>query len=204
MKKLLLLSSIGLLLGACAAEDVADDAIDSDSGIVTIDVPSDSIVSPEFQTIFNPTTTELRELSEADYKKYAEINDALTEVYDRSDSEVLTALAPLYGQTPEELSDEWPDIAAAVMYESMGSSVMLAPDLFHLMEVIAVENIQGENVLTSVTDLRLDEVEQTSFATVRVAIDEERYLVNISLDYSDDYQTAELTSFVVDGEAVEF
>lgn len=207
MKKVMLISSFTLLLGACTSGEStnSEKKTDSEPEIVNVEVPEDSIVPSEITTTFKPEVTELRTLTEEDYDLYEIIMDRLKKRGNtQTDQYIVYDLANEYGKEPEEFYENWIEIVNSVFYGNNGEKevAVLPLDMQRLESDVVHKIIDGNitEIINRSTNIELSDAVLSSY--YRVMLDEEDYGVRFKLKFKEDYSEAKLIELHVNGEEI--
>jgi len=213
VNKLLLIGFVGLVLGACTAASGTEESSDNTKGeaaetaetVEAIEETEErSIVAEEMTTTFYPEVTRLRHLTEEDLEWYDIIMTRLNAIDDYSgDRETVYEIAEEYGEDPEELWNNWQEIVDAKWYGDNGNYAILPEDHHKLTEEIIEKNIVGEKVELGDGGSTFDDEKLITSAHREVDVDGESYRVSYRIEHSDDFKTAEIMEFNVDGEQVD-
>lgn len=205
IKKILLIGSLGLLLGACAGTDVSGEAVEADEGVDEI-VESVEVVEQtavEIPTSYPVKVTKLKVLTEEDHQLRDELMEVVTE-HSALDRDAIYNVAPEYGRDPEELWQEWLDINEAIMN---GNGTRDKTVLYE--DILVVVDLIFEAVFPSGIDSDSGSSGDWSGADgshfvgmTAVTVDEVSYKVEYSLEFDYEAETATLTNLVVDGSNV--
>lgn len=210
MKKLILLSSFTVLLGACGAQESIEkenhepdqeiettaEAKETDS-ITLINKPLTKTFEPKVRDVPPPLTDEEQALHD-------ELNERIaTEIEPQTtDREFMESIAGDYDDySPEELADFWYKGYDIIWYGGFGGQAIDQTDLMALIDQVIDTNIAAETC-----DKNFG-VEWNGSHTMTKAegtfmVDGQEQEASIHLEYSDDYERAELVRFVVNGELV--
>ncbi|MDQ0209095.1 hypothetical protein [Alkalicoccobacillus murimartini] len=212
VNKLLLIGSLGVVLGACSAatdtegslENTAEEDVEEALEEALEAVEERSIVADEMTTTFYPEVTKLRDLTEEDLEWYDLIMTRLNDIDDfLGDKETVYEIAEEYGEDPEELWFDWLEIVDARWYGDNGDYAIL-PDAFNkLNDEILEKNIVGEKIEQSSSESNFVEKNLTTFLRHQLHVDGEPYEVSYLIEHRDDYKIAEIIEFSVNGEKVE-
>ena len=208
VNKLILIVSLGLVLGACsAATDMEESSENTTDGAVveTVEAVEEteekSIVADEMTTTFYPEVTRLRHLTEEDLEWYDIIITRLNAIDDFSgDRETVYEIAEEYGEDPEELYFDWLEIWDAKVHGDNGNYAILSEAYSKLTTEIIEKNIVGEKIEHSSSRSSLDEGNLTTFVQHELDVDGELYEVAYVIEHRDDYKIAEIIEFSVNGE----
>ena len=154
VNRLLLIGSLGLVLGACSAATDTEDSSENtteDTVVETVEAVEEteerSIVADEITTTFYPEVTRLRHLTEEDLEWYDIIMTRLNAIDDFSgDRETVYEIAEEYGEDPEELWFNWLEIVDAKWHGDNGNYAILSEAYHKLTSEILEKNIVGENI----------------------------------------------------------
>ena len=154
VNRLLLIGSLGLVLGACSAATDTEDSSENtteDTVVETVEAVEEteerSIVADEITTTFYPEVTRLRHLTEEDLEWYDIIMTRLNAIDDFSgDRETVYEIAEEYGEDPEELWFNWLEIVDAKWHGDNGNYAILSEDYHKLTSEILEKNIVGEKI----------------------------------------------------------
>ena len=211
VNKLILIVSLGLVLGACSAatdmeessENTTDEAV-----VETVEAVEEteekSIVADEMTTTFYPEVTRLRHLTEEDLEWYDIIITRLNAIDDFSgDRETVYEIAEEYGEDPEELYFDWLEIWDAIMHGDNGNYAILSESNDKLMTEILEKNIVGEKIEQYSSGYNFDEKKLTTSVYHELHVDGEPYKVAYIIEHRDDYKIAEIIEFSIDGEKID-
>lgn len=202
MGKIVLLGFLSLLLGACSAEENTDKEVENEIEVIADETQEDSIVSPNLTTTFKPKVTELRELTEEDEQLYEALLEAITE-YSGSDRDAVYMVALENQIEPKELWETWIEIIDAKQHGIKGSNAILTEDFNNLLNEIVEKNIMGSQIKHNRGTFDSDADGRTTTARLNLDIDGKSHTVSFVIDHQDDYKTAEIIEFRVDGEDLE-
>ena len=171
VNRLLLIGSLGLMLGACSAATDTEDSSENtteETVVETVEAVEEieerSIVADEITTTFYPEVTRLRHLTEEDLEWYDIIMTRLNAIDDFSgDRETVYEIAEEYGEDPEELWFNWLEIVDAKWHGDNGNYAILSEAYHKLTSEILERNIVGENIEHSSSGYDLDEENLTTF-----------------------------------------
>ncbi|MER2226909.1 MAG: hypothetical protein ABS916_07645 [Carnobacterium sp.] len=211
VNKLVLIGSLGLVLGACsAATDMEESSKNTtDEAVVeTVEAVEEteekSIVADEMTTTFYPEVTRLRHLTEEDLEWCDIIITRLNAIDDFSgDRETVYEIAEEYGEDPEELYFDWLEIWDAKVHGDNGNYAILSEAYSKLTTEIIEKNIVGEKIEHSSSRSSLDEGNLTTFVQHELDVDGELYEVAYVIEHRDDYKIAEIIEFSVNGEKID-
>ena len=207
VNKLILIVSLGLVLGACSAatdmeessENTTDEAVEA-----VEETEEKSIVADEMTTTFYPEVTRLRHLTEEDLEWYDIIITRLNAIDDFSgDRETVYEIAEEYGEDPEELYFDWLEIWDAIMHGDNGNYAILSESNDKLMTEILEKNIVGEKIEQYSSGYNFDEKKLTTSVYHELHVDGEPYKVAYIIEHRDDYKIAEIIEFSIDGEKID-
>lgn len=209
--KLLVIGSLGLVLGGCSAATDIEESLGSTAGealVETVDVVEETeermIVADEITTTFHPEVTRLRHLTEEDLRWYEIIMTRLNAIDDFSgDRETVYEIAEEYGEDPEELWSNWLEIVDAKWYGDNGNYVILTEAYNKLIAEILEKNIVGEKIERSSDGYDLEEENLTTFVHHRIHVDGEPHEIAYVIEHRDDYKVAEIIEFRVNGENID-
>lgn len=212
LKKFLLISSVTLLLGACTSETSSrskTEEVAEQSEEIVVDTNADeessNIINDTLTTTFKPVVLEVPQLTEEEKKLHYELNERIaTEIKPQTtDREFMASIADDYpGYSPEELGEFWYKGADASMYGGYGDTVIRGIDWFALNEEVVRVNMNDPNAFMLYTDSKWHPDFTESDFQGTFEVDGEEHEIEIFLEFSEDYRTAELTSLVVDGEDI--
>jgi len=211
VNKLLVIGSLGLVLGGCSAATDIEESLGSTAGealVETVDVVEETeermIVADEITTTFHPEVTRLRHLTEEDLRWYEIIMTRLNAIEDFSgDRETVYEIAEEYGEDPEELWSNWLEIVDAKWYGDNGNYVILTEAYNKLIAEILEKNIVGEKIERSSDEYNMDEDNLTTFVHHRLDVDGESHAIAYVIEHRDDYKVAEIIEFRVNGENID-
>lgn len=164
----------------------------------------DSILADEITTSFDPKATKLRVLTDEDEAWYDIIMPRLNAIDDYSgDRETVYEIAEEYGEDPEDLYDNWLEIVNVKFYGNMGEYAISPADFSELEENVINKNIKGDQVAYVAGEFSFYDEEFISRHSIEVEVDGERHKVSFTMEYEDNYEVGEITSFRVDGEEVD-
>lgn len=204
MRKHLLLGLLCLSLGACAVEAELEETVEA-TDIKTVEEAApkeENILATEMTTTFKPRVTELRELTSEDRQLHKELSAVVSE-HAGLDREAIYHVAPEYGVDPQELWETWLEIIDAIMHSDQGSTAILPQDYRLLIGEVLEKNINGHQIESKGATWEMQDNHQTSEASTNIIVDEEKYHVLMKFEHSDDFETAELTRFKIDGKTIE-
>lgn len=145
VNKLLLIGTLGLVLGGCSEmtdeEDDSFEKITDETWVETVELDEEieerSIVADEITTTFYPEVNRLRNLTEEDLEWYDIIMTRLNAIDDFSDDrETVYEIAKEYGEDPEELWSDWLEIVSAKWYGDMGNYAILSEASHKTAEIL--------------------------------------------------------------------
>lgn len=211
VNKLVLIGSLGLVLGACSATTDTKESSDNkteEAIVETIEAVEEteekSIVADEMTTTFYPEVTRLRHLTEEDLEWYEIIMTRLNAIDDFSgDRETIYEIAGEYGVDPEELYFDWLEIVDAKWYGDNGNYAILSEARSKLMNEIIEKNIMGEKIEQSSGGSSFDEENLTSSVHYELLVDGEPHNIAYVIEHRDDFKIAEIIEFSVDGEKID-
>lgn len=211
VNKLVLIGSLGLVLGACSAatdmeessENTTDEAV-----VETVEAVEEteekSIVADEMTTTFYPEVTRLRHLTEEDLEWYDIIITRLNAIDDFSgDRETVYEIAEEYGEDPEELYFDWLEIWDAKVHGDNGNYAILSESNDKLMTEILEKNIVGEKIEQFSGGYNFDEKNLTTSVYHELHVDGEPHEIAYVIEHRDDYKIAEIIKFSVNGEKID-
>ena len=211
VNKLLLIGSLGLVLGACSATTGMKESSENkteENDVETVDVVKEteekSIVADEITTTFYPEVTRLRHLTEKDLEWYDIIITRLNAIDDFSgDRETVYEIAEEYGENPEELWLDWLEIWDAKSYGDNGNYAILSEAYNKLLTEIIEKNIVGEKIEQASGGYNSDEENLTTSVHYKLHVDGEPHEIAYVIEHKDDFKIAEITEFSVDGEKID-
>lgn len=208
VNKLLLIGSLGLVLGACSAAIDTEESSENTTEKTVIEtieaVEERSIVADEVTTIFYPEVTRLRHLTEEDLEWYDIIMTRLNAIDDFSgDRETVYEIAEEYGEDPEELWFDWLEIVDAKWHGDNGNYAILTEAYDKLMTEILEKNIVGEKIEQSSGGYNFDEENLISYVHHELLVDGEPHEIAYVIEHRDNFKIAEITKFSVDGEKID-
>lgn len=211
VNKLVVIGSLGLVLGACSAATDTEESsenITEQAVVETIEVVEEteekSIVADKITTTFYPEVTRLRHLTEEDLEWYDIIITRLNAIDDFSgDRETVYEIAEEYGEDPEELYFDWLEIWDAKMHGDNGNYAILSESNDKLMTEILEKNIVGEKIEQYSSGYNFDEKKLTTSVYHELHVDGEPYKVAYIIEHRDDYKIAEIIEFSIDGEKID-
>lgn len=208
--KLLLIGSLGLVLGACSAEISTEESSENaaeETVVETVDsveTEERSIVADEITTTFYPEVTRLRHLTEEDLEWYDIIMTRLNAIDDFSgDRDTVYEIAEEYGENPEELYSDWLEIVDAKWYGDNGNYIILTEDQDRLASEIIEKNIIAEKIEYISREYNFYEGNLTTSVHQMIQIDGEPHTITYILEHRDDFKMAEIIDFSVDGEKMD-
>ncbi|AEB28785.1 hypothetical protein CAR_c00340 [Carnobacterium sp. 17-4] len=211
VNKLLLIGSLGLVLGACSAATDTKESLENtteEAVVETIEAAEEteerSIVADEMTTTFYPEVTRLRHLTEEDLEWYDIIITRLNAIDDFSgDRETVYEIAEEYGEDPEELWLDWLEIWDAKWHGDNGNYAILSEANDKLMTEILEKNIVGEKIEQTSGGYELYQENLTTSVHHKLDVDGEPYEVAYVIEHRDDYKIAEIIEFSVNGEKID-
>lgn len=206
-KKILLIGSLGLFLGACSTES-STEVSSEDAVVETVETVEEteerSIIADEITTTFYPEVTRLRHLTEEDLEWYDIIMTRLNAIDDFSgDRETVYEIAEEYGVDPEELWFDWLEIVDAKWYGDNGNYAILSEAQTQLMNEIIEKNIVGEKIEHTSGESSFDEENLITSANHQLRVDGKPHEISYIIEHKDDYKIAEIVEFSVDGEKID-
>ena len=207
--KLLLIGSLGLLLGACSAETGKEESSKNaaEEVLVTtaesVETEEKSIVADEITTTFYPEVTRLRHLTEEDLEWYDIIITRLNAIDDFSgDRDTVYEIAEEYGEDPEELYSDWLEIWDAKWHGDNGNYAILSEGQNKLTAEIIEKNIVAETIEYVSGEYNFYEGNVTTSVHQQIQVDGEPHTIAYIIQHKDDYKVAEIIDFSVDGEKI--
>lgn len=208
--KLLLIGSLGLLLGACSAETRKEESSESvaEEALVataeSVETEEKSIVADEITTTFYPKVTRLRHLTEEDLEWYDIIITRLNAIDDFSgDRDTVYEIAEEYGEDPEELYSDWLEIVDAKWYGDNGNYIITTENQDKLTAEIIEKNIVAETIEYISGEYNFYEGNVTTSVHQQIQVDGEPHTIAYIIEHKDDYKVAEIIDFSVDGEKID-
>ena len=211
VNRLLLIGSLGLVLGACSAATDTEDSSENtteDTVVETVEAVEEteerSIVADEITTTFYPEVTRLRHLTEEDLEWYDIIMTRLNAIDDFSgDRETVYEIAEEYGEDPEELWFNWLEIVDAKWHGDNGNYAILSEAYHKLTSEILEKNIVGENIEHISGGSELDEENLTTSVYQKLHVDGEPHEIDYVIEHRDDFKIAEIIEFSVNGKKID-
>ena len=211
VNRLLLIGSLGLVLGACSAATDTEESSENtteETVVETVEAIEEteerSIVADEITTTFYPEVTRLRHLTEEDLEWYDIIMTRLNAIDDFSgDRETVYEIAEEYGEDPEELWFNWLEIVDAKWYGDNGNYAILSEAYHKLTSEILEKNIVGEKIEHSSGGYDLDEENLTTFVHHKLHVDGEPHEIDYIIEHRDDFKIAEIIEFSVNGKKID-
>ena len=211
VNRLLLIGSLGLVLGACSAATDTEDSSENtteDTVVETVEAVEEteerSIVADEITTTFYPEVTRLRHLTEEDLEWYDIIMTRLNAIDDFSgDRETVYEIAEEYGEDPEELWFNWLEIVDAKWHGDNGNYAILSEAYHKLTSEILEKNIVGENIEHISGGSELDEENLTTSVYQKLHVDGEPHEIAYVIEHRDDFKIAEIIEFSVNGKKID-
>ncbi|MCM3740779.1 hypothetical protein M3210_10895 [Oceanobacillus luteolus] len=211
VNKLLLIGTLGLVLGGCSEmtdEEDSFEKITDETWVETVELDEEieerSIVADEITTTFYPEVNRLRNLTEEDLEWYDIIMTRLNAIDDFSgDRETVYEIAKEYGEDPEELWSDWLEIVSAKWYGDMGNYAILSENSHKLTTEILEKNIVGENIESLGGGSTFDDEKLTTYAHQEISVDGETYRISYIIEHRDDFKIAEITEFKVNGQKID-
>lgn len=207
IKWLLLSSTIGLLLGACATEDdlkeskESVEAVEQSGNVEEVDVQPTSTIETHFET----EVTFITELTTADRRLREKLERSI-EKSSTSKRETITEIASDYDRTPDELWQKWIEMTEGLSYGESGFGNVIRPISMTYLAIDVAEAVYPGNEITyegmsGEWDNMDNEFPEFSGAfNVTVNDIPKRLLVNLSLNKAT--EEVELTSLIIDGELI--
>ena len=211
VNRLLLIGSLGLVLGACSAATDTEESSENtteETVVETVEAIEEteerSIVADEITTTFYPEVTRLRHLTEEDLEWYDIIMTRLNAIDDFSgDRETVYEIAEEYGEDPEELWFNWLEIVDAKWHGDNGNYAILSEAYHKLTSEILEKNIVGENIEHISGGSELDEENLTTFVHHKLHVDGEPHEIDYIIEHRDDFKIAEIIEFSVNGKKID-
>ena len=211
VNRLLLIGSLGLVLGACSAATDTEDSSENtteETVVETVEAVEEteerSIVADEITTTFYPEVTRLRHLTEEDLEWYDIIMTRLNAIDDFSgDRETVYEIAEEYGEDPEELWFNWLEIVDAKWHGDNGNYAILSEAYHKLTSEILEKNIVGENIEHISGGSELDEENLTTSVYQKLHVDGEPHEIAYVIEHRDDFKIAEIIEFSVNGKKID-
>lgn len=214
VNKLLLIGSLGLMLGACSTATDAEGMSENTPEETTVEAVNEteepeerSIVANEITKTFYPEVTKLRSLTAKDLEWYDIIMTRLNAIDDYSgDRETVYEIAEEHNEDPEDLWFRWLEIVDAKWHGDIGDYAVLGEDLDKLFSEIIEKNIVGENVerIDGRYKLPDDEENLTTSGNWNLDVDGESYAIGFVIEHKDDFNIAELIKLSIDGVNIDF
>lgn len=209
MKRILLLSLFTVLLASCGAEELVEKENhepDQEIEAATENKEEDStpLINKPITTSFKPKVREVPPpLTDEEQALHNELNERIaSEIQPQTtDREFMESIAGDYDDySPEELAEFWYRGYDVIWYGAFGEQAIDHQDLMGLVNQVIETNIAAETYDESLgvdwnEDLTMTKSEGTFM------VDGQVQKVSIHLEYSDDYERAELVRFVVNGES---
>lgn len=205
-RKLIILGLLSVVLTACgtSTDTTEENAVEAESNATNENTTETSIVADEITTTFEPKVTKLRVLTDEDEAWYDIIMTRLNAIDDYSgDRDTVYEIAEEYGEDPEDLWENWLEIADAKFYSDMGEYAILTNEFNQLIDEILYENLVGDQIDVIGGQSDMDEETFTSFHNYEVEVDGVIHEVQYKVKYEENYQVAEITEFKVDGDEIE-
>lgn len=208
VKKLILIGSLGLVLGACSAatdtEESSENKTEVEMAEAVEEIEERGIVADEITTTFYPEVTRLRHLTEEDLEWYDIIMTRLNAIDDFSgDRDTVYEIAEEYGENPEELWNNWLEIVDAKWYGDNGNYAILSDASNELFTEIIEKNIIGEEIELSSSGYSSADENLTTSVHHKLYVDGESHEISYTIEHSDNYKVAEIVEFNVDGEKID-
>lgn len=211
VNKLLLIGSLGLVLGACSAATDTEESSEDTTEVALVETVEAveeteeiSIVADEITTTFYPEVTRLRHLTEEDLEWYDIIITRLNAIDDFSgDRETVYEIAGEYGKDPEELWLDWLEIVDAKWHGDNGNYAILTEAYNKLTTEIIEKNIVGGKIENIGGGSKSDEESLITSAHHELRVDGELYEIAYVIEHIDDYKIAEIIEFSVNGEKID-
>lgn len=207
MKKLLLIGSISLLLGACGTEsNAAPSKSDTAEAVENTEENSmEELIDYPLTTTFEAETIEIVNLTEEEQAVYDDISHRINSEEDMNmtDREYMESIADDYPDyTPHELAEFWFKASESLMYSEFGETAITGMDQNAVVEEAISTNVTADNMVMTggYSDWNADlSITKNDW---EYTIDGKEYSITVYLEYSEDYRTAELIRFVVNGEEI--
>lgn len=207
MKKLLLIGSVSLLLGACGTESSADPSKPTAAEAVenTEENTIEEFIDYPLTTTFEAETIEIVNLTEEEQAVYDDISHRINseENMNMTDREYMESIADDYPDyTPHELAEFWFKASESLMYSEFGDTAITGMDQNAVVEEAISTNVTADNMVMTggYSDWNADlSITKNDW---EYTIDGKEYSITVYLEYSEDYRTAELIRFVVNGEEI--
>ncbi len=204
VNKLLLIGSLGMVLGACSATTVKEENSENTTVETVEAVEERNIVADEMTTTFYPEVTRLRHLTEKDLEWYDIIITRLNAIDDFSgDWETVYEIAEEYGEDPEELWLDWLEIWDAKSYGDNGNYAILSEAYNKLLTEIIEKNIVGEKIEQTSGGYSSEGENLTTSVHYKLNVDGESHAIAYVIEHRDDYKIAEIIEFSVDGKKID-
>lgn len=208
IKRLLILIFVSLFMSACSNESTPGESatIQSDEASETIN--NESFIADDITTIFYPEVTNLRVLTTEEEDLLNELNDRINNEFDTLNTptnEILQTLAPEYNLDADALLKLVEEGNEARFYSNVGSRVITNNVWLDLMNDVLKTNINGKiekHIHEESGGNRSDDHSESKYIG-NYLINGEEYYIAIFMEYSDDFETAELTRLVIDGENID-
>lgn len=210
MKRILLLSSFTILLASCGAQELVEKENhepdqEIEAAAETKEKNSTQLINKPITTTFEPKVRDVPPpLTDEEQALHSELNERIaTEIQPQTtDREFMESIAGDYDNySPEELADFWYRGYDIIWYGAFGEQAIDQKDLMDLINEVIDTNIAAETYDERFgVDWNEDLTITKSEGTFMVNGQEQK--ASIHLEYSDDYERAELVRFVVNGESV--
>lgn len=205
LKHLSILLFVSLFLSTCSEQTLVSEPT-STTSVETTDTKS--FIVDDITTTFYPKVTNLPVLTTEEEELLNELNDRVNSEFDgeqMTSEEMIQSIAHEYNREPEELLTLYERGNEVLFYRGVGNQVITNVDWIELMHEVLETNIIGDierNMNAEAGGNRSDDHTGSKFVG-SYFINGEEYYIAIFMEYSDDFETAELVRLVIDGEDID-
>lgn len=208
IKRLLIITFVSLFIGACSNESTTAESTAIQSDETSKAINNESFIADDITTIFYPEITNLRVLTTEEERLLNELNDRINNEFDTLNTpthDIVQSLDSEYSLDADALLKLVEEGNEARFYSNVGNRVITNSDWMELMNDVLETNIDGDvekHIHEESGGNRSDDHSASKYIG-NYLINGEEYYIAIFMEYSDDFETAELVRLVIGGEDID-
>lgn len=202
LKKILFVSSVILLLGACSSKETTEKKANSQPGIVKVDLPRNSILSSEITTIYRSVIHQRHEFTDEELVLFDIISERSSEKEAINDRTIEYEVAEEYGVEPSELSDSRQRYLTEQLFSVTDNLLIDSQGWNQLDQEVVYKNILARSIEIKGSEGELDRKNRIKTSSLTVDVEGITHELIYQLQFSNDWSTAELIMLSVDGNEI--